>query len=131
LELFSQARDYMFQNIKSMAFILVFTLALFMKLFFRRKNSLPEFIAVSFYLNGFYSLLATLNLFFIEYVNSRIQYLAMVVMCAYFIYAMISFFQYKPMLVGVKSFLTYWLAYGAYIAIAFGISYLLVIFDLL
>jgi len=131
LELFSQARDYMFQNIKSMAFILVFTMALSIKLFLRDKYSIPEYIAVSFYLNGFYSLLATLNLFFIQYVNSRIQYLAMVVMCAYFIYAMISFFQNKPLLAGIKSFLSYWMAYGAYIAIAFGVSYLLLMFDLL
>ena len=130
LEIFAQARDYMFQNIKSMAFILVFTLALFMKLFFRRKYSFPEFIAISFYLNGLYSLLATLNLFFIQYVNSKIQYLAIVVMCAYFIYAMISFLKYKPLINGMKSFLTYWLAYGAYIVIAFGVSYLLLMFDL-
>lgn len=130
LELFSSAKDYMYQNIKSLAFILVFTLALFMKVFFRRKYALPEYIAVSFYLNGFYSLLAMLNLFYIQYVNSKIQYLAMLIMSAYFVYAMISFFQHKPLKVGVKSFLTYWLAYGAYVFIAIGISYLLVMFDL-
>lgn len=130
MELFASAKDYMYQNIKSLAFILVFTLALFMKLLFSGKGSLPEYIAVSFYLNGFYSLLATLNLFYIQYVNSKIQVLAMVVMCAYFVYVMISFFQIEPLKVGVKSFLAYWLAYGAYVFIAIGISYILLMFDL-
>lgn len=129
LELFSPARDYMFQNIKSLAFILVFTLAVFTKLFFSTKYTLAEFIAVSFYLNGFYSLLAALNLFYIQYVNPKIQYLAMVAMCAYFIYAMISFLQNQRLKVGLKSFMIYWLAYGAYVLIAINISYLIIMFE--
>jgi len=129
LEPFSRARDYMFQNIKSLAFILVFTLAAFIKLFFSRKYTLAEYIAVSFYLNGFYSLLATLNLFYIQYVSSKVQYLAMVVMCAYFIYAMISFLQNQRLRVGLKSFMIYWLAYGAYVILAIIISYLMVMFE--
>lgn len=127
-EQFYRARDYMFQNIKSLAFILVFTLAVSLKLFFRSQYSLAEYIAVSFYLNGFYSLLATLNLFFIQYVNSKIQYLAMVLMCAYFVYAMISFFQSQGLKIGIKSVLLYWLAYGVYVFLAINFSYLIVMF---
>lgn len=129
LELFFHARDYMFQNIKSLAFILVLTLAIFMKLFFGKQYTLAEYIAVSFYLNGLYSLLATLNLFYIQYINSKIQYLAMAVMCAYFVYAMISFFQNHRLRVGLKSFLLYWLAYGTYMVLAIIISYLIVMFE--
>jgi len=129
LELFSHAREYMFQNIKSLAFILVFTQAVFLKLFFRRNHTLAEYIAVSFYLNGFYSLLASINLFFIKYVNPKIQFLAMVVMCAYFIYVMISFFKNQRLRVGLKSFAVYWLAYGAYAILAIIISYLIIMLE--
>lgn len=129
LELFSHARDYMFQNIKSLAFILVFTLAVFMKLFFSKYYALAEYIAISFYLNGFYSLLATINLFFIKYVNPKIQFLAMGVMCAYFVYVMISLFQSKRRKVGLKSFVVYWLAYGVYAILAIIISYLIILFN--
>ncbi|MBT8299494.1 MAG: DUF3667 domain-containing protein [Maribacter sp.] len=128
-ELIAHAREYMFQNIKSLAFILVLTMAIFMKLFFRKRYTLAEYLAVSFYLNGFYSLLATLNLFFIKYISPKIQFLAMLAMCAYFVYVMVSFFQNQRYKVGLKSFLIYWLAYAAYVFLAIFISYLIVMFE--
>lgn len=128
LELFSRARDYMFQNIKSMAFILVFTLAAFTKLLFAKKYTLAEYLAVSFYLNGFYSLFATLNLFYIKYFDAKIQWLAVVVMSIYFIYVMTSFLHSKPFKVGLKSFLVFWLAYAGYLFLTISISYLIVMF---
>jgi len=129
LELFSNARDYFFQNIKSLAFILVFTLAVFMKLFYWRNYVFAEYIAISFYLNGVYSLLATINLFFIKYISPEVQFLAMVVMCIYFVYAMVSFFHDQRFKVGSLSLLLYWLSYGAYVFLAIIISYLIVMIE--
>ncbi|PRX57553.1 DUF3667 domain-containing protein [Flagellimonas meridianipacifica] len=126
LELFSRAREYMFENIKSMALILVFTMAIFLKLFFRKQYTLAEYVAISFYLNGFYSLLATLNLVFIKYANPAVQYLALMVMCAYFVYAIVSFFQKQKLKVVLKSFLAFSMAYAGYLFLALNISYFIV-----
>ncbi|MGI9547281.1 MAG: DUF3667 domain-containing protein [Flavobacteriaceae bacterium] len=126
-DLFVQAGDYFFQNIKSLAFILVFTLAVSMKIFFRKEYTLVEFIAVSFYLNGIYSLLATINLLYIQYINVNIRYLAILAMWIYFIWSMILFFPKKSLRTGLKSLVAYPLAYVFYAMVAYGLSFLIVL----
>lgn len=122
------AREFMFQNINSLAFFFVLTMSLMLKLFFYKKYMLLEYVAVSFYLNGIYSLLATINIFYIKFINPQIQYLAILAMSIYFIYAMIRFFQNRPWLVGIKSAAAFFLAYVGYIFLAFNLSYLIVLF---
>jgi hypothetical protein len=123
----TQARDFMFQNINSLAFFFVLTMSLMLKAFFYKKYMFTEYVAVAFYLNGVYSMLATLNIFYIKFVNPQIQYFAILFMAVYFIYAVISFFQVRPVRVGLKSILAFFLAYAGYIFLAFNLSYLIVI----
>ena len=125
-DLITQARIYMVENINNLLFIFVFALALMLKLFFYKKYMLSEFLAVAFYLAGFYSLVGTLNSFYIRYINPDVQYLAMLFMQVYFVYAMISFFQVRKFAVAIKSVFIYLLSYVLYAFLGFYFSYLIV-----
>ena len=127
LDMVKQASYFMFQNINSLAFLLVFTMSLALKIFFFKKFTLAEYVAVSFYLNGVYSMLATVNIFYMKFINPRVQYLAILVMAVYFVYAMLKFFRHKPWLVAIKSVVVYFLAYAGYTILAFYLSYLIVL----
>lgn len=125
-QLLTEAREYMLLNIDKLLFVFVFTMGLLLKLFYYKKYSLAEFIAVSFYMIAIYTLLAILNMFFIKYVNPDFQLLAVLIMLFYFCYAMISFFQRKKILVLIKSLLIFVLGFMSYGFIAFAIAVLIV-----
>ncbi|MGB5238243.1 MAG: DUF3667 domain-containing protein [Flavobacteriaceae bacterium] len=122
-----KAQGFMFQNINNLLFFFVFSLSSMLKVFFYKKYTLSEYIAVAFYLVGFYSLLTTTNIFFIKFFNLQIQFLAILAMLGYFVYAMIRFFQKRPFVVAFKSVLAYFFAYLLYGFLAFGFSYLVVV----
>ena len=126
-DLFRQAVEFMFQNINSMAFFFVFTMSISLKLFFYKRYMLSEYLAVAFYLNGVYSLLASLNTLYMKFINPEVQYLAILFMWAYFIYAMIGFFQTKPVLTGIKSAIAFILSWMGYFFVALNFSYLIVL----
>ena len=125
----AKARGFMFRNINNLLFFFVFSLSLSLKTFFYRKYALSEYVAVAFYLVGFYSLLTTVNIFYIKYVNPQVQFIAILVMAVYFIYAMVRFFEKRPFWVVVKSFIAYTLAYLSYGFLAFVFSFLVVLLD--
>ena len=128
-DLLAEAGDFMFQNINNLLFILVLTLAMVMKPFYFKNHTIAEYLAVSFYLVGFYTLLTTLNIFYIQFLDQSTQYLAMVFMWVYFIYAMVSFFERRKWLVAIKALFVYFLAYALYVVLAFYLSYLIVFFN--
>lgn len=128
-DLVGPAADFMFQNINNLLFIMVFTLAILMKVFFFKNYTLAEYIAVSFYLVGFYTLIATLNIFYLKYLNPDFPYLHMLLMSVYFIYAMFTFMTRRKWLVVIKAFLTYYLAYALYLILAFYFSYFVVFLE--
>lgn len=124
----ADARNFMLLNINNFLFVFVFTLALFSKLFFFRRYSLAEFTAISFYLLGIYTLMATINMFFIQYINDSMQVLAILAMILYFLFAMGSLLK-KPLIwILLKSFIVYFLSVFFYWAIAFGLSFIIVYF---
>lgn len=120
------AKNFFLINIDKLLFVFVFSLGLFLKLFFLKKYLLAEFLAIAFYLMGIYTLITTLNMFYIQYLDSGFQFLAILVMWGYFIYAMMSFFQKKKVLVFLKALLIFILAFYLYFVLAFSISYLIV-----
>ena len=125
-ELLTQARVFMVENINNLLFIFVFALALMLKLFFYKKYMLSEYLAVAFYLAGFYSIIGTINSFYIKYINPNVQYLAMLFMLVYFVYAMVSFFQDRKFVVAIKSVFIYFFSYLLYAFLGFYFSYLIV-----
>ena len=123
-----EARNFMLLNINNLLFIFVFSLAAFSKLFFYRRYSFAEFIAVSFYLLGIYTTLVTLNMFLVEYIGDQMQLVGIAAMFFYFLYAMSSFLFKPRVVVIIKSILVYLLAFLTYFILAFGLSYLIVYF---
>jgi hypothetical protein len=123
LDRLTRARNFMLINIDKLLFFFVFTLSLLLKGFFYKKNSLAEFVAIAFYVIGVYTLLTTLNMFYIQYANSEMQALAILFFGVYFVYAMISYFKHKKFWVGLKSIVVFFSAMFLYIALAFSFSY--------
>jgi len=123
----TDARNFMLLNINNFLFIFVFTLAIFSKLFFYRRYSLAEFLAISFYLLGVYTLLVTCNMFVVQYFGDQLQPMGIFVMSLYFVFAMCSLFQSSYFLVAVKAFLLFILAFMSYALTSFGLSYLIVL----
>lgn len=129
-ELLTKGRNFMLLNINNLLFIFVFTLACFTKLFFYTKKTLAEYLAVSFYLVGMYTIIVTLNLFLIQYISLQFQPLAILVMGVYFLYAMFSFFR-KPIIpILLKGVLLYLFAFMSYALLGFGLSVLIVYLNL-
>ena len=123
----TEARNYMLTNINNLLFIFVFTLGLFLKLFFYRRYSLAEFLAVSFYLIGVYTLLVTANMFLVQYIEKSLQPLGIGMMVLYFLYAMASFLQRPLFWVLIKSLLLFMFAFMTYAIGAFALSYAIVL----
>ena len=126
-QLLTKARNFMLLNIDKLLFVFVFTLAIWLKLFFFKKRSLAEFIAISFYLLGVYTILVTLNMFYIQYLG-EMQFLGMTAMWIYFVVAITGFFERRRFLVALKSVFVYLFAVLSYVTVAFGLSYLIVAF---
>jgi hypothetical protein len=124
----TDAKNYFLLNINNFLFIFVFTLAIFLKLFFYRKYSLAEFLAISFYLIGVYTLLITCNMFLIQYIGDHLKPWEILIMLLYFNFAMCSLFKKSYFLVILKSSVLYILAFFFYFAIAYGMSFLIVSF---
>ncbi len=123
-----EARNYMLLNINNFLFIFVFTLAVLSKLFFYRPYSLAEFIAIAFYLLGIYTLITTLNMFFIMFISDKMQLLGIAIMLLYFLFVMSSLMKKPLILILLKSIIVYFLAFFTYFIMAFGLSYLIVLF---
>ncbi len=122
----TDARNYLLLNINNFLFIFVFTLAIFSKLFFFRRYSLAEFLAISFYLLGVYTLLVTCNMFLVQHIGDFMQPTGLLIMLFYFAFAMCSLFQKSYLLVIVKSLIVYILAFLLYFLSSLALSYLIV-----
>ncbi|MDC8002873.1 DUF3667 domain-containing protein [Aureisphaera galaxeae] len=129
VNLFREAGQFMVQHINNILFVFVFTLSLFMKLFFYKKYSWAEYMAIAFYLVGIYIFLGTIHQFFLKFLDSKMQFLTMVIMLLYFVYAMISLFQKKKFLVGFQALCAYVFGTIFYVILGFGLALLIVYFS--
>ena len=125
-QLLLKARDFFLTNIDKLLFAFVLSLGLILKLFFFRKYAFAEFLAVSFYLMAVYTILTTLNMFYIRFIDSSFQASHIVIMILYFIYAMVSFIKDNKVLVAVKSLFAFVLAFYFYGFLGFTLSFLVV-----
>lgn len=65
-------------------------------------------------------------MFYIQYIDQTFQAAHIATMLLYFIYAMVSYFQKKKVLVAIKSVFVYVLAFFSYGFIAYGLSFLII-----
>lgn len=126
MNLFNNAAIFMAKNANNIIFIFVFTFSVMIKLFFYKKYAFAEFIAVSFYVIGFYTIITTALMFFMKYVNSQLKMLPFMLMAIYVIYALTSFFKTRSFLTIIKAIVAYFFAVIFYIILGYGISLLIV-----
>ncbi|MGB5363315.1 MAG: DUF3667 domain-containing protein [Aureibaculum sp.] len=126
VNLFMAAGKFMVANINNILFLFVFSSGLSLKLFFYKKYSLAEYLAISFYLVGIYNLLGAIFMFYLQFVNPELKFLPALLMLFYMVYALTSFYADRKFLVTVKTILFYFLAYFFYVAFGYGLSFLIV-----
>lgn len=126
--LFVESGRFMLKNINNILFLFVFSMAISFKILFFKKYSLAEYVAVSFYLIGAYTVFTTFNLFFMKFINPEFGFLGLFLMCTYFILVAVSFFQKKKILVAFKAILTYFVATLLYFLFGFGLSFIIIFF---
>lgn len=124
--LFLEAGKFMVANINNIMFLLVFALGLFFKLFFLKRNSLAEFMAISFYLVGIYTIFGTLIMFYLKYVNPEYKMLPILVFSIYILFAFISFFKTKNIGVMIKIIIAFFLSFIFYAMLGYALSLLIV-----
>ncbi|WP_191858724.1 DUF3667 domain-containing protein [Hanstruepera ponticola] len=125
-KLLNSAGVYMAKNINNIIFSFVFAFALMLKLFFYKSYSLAEYLAVSFYVVGFYTLITTIYMIGLKFVNPEYKSLPFLLMFVYVVYTLISFFQKRNLTAILKMILVYIFAMTLYIIIGYGISFLIV-----
>lgn len=116
---------FMSKNINNFLLLFVLTLCLILKLFFRKSYTLAEYLAISFYVVGVYTLFATMSLFLTKFVSEKLQYIPFVIIVIYLIYALNSLFLKKKAIVTIKTLILYPLAMFFYMALGFGLSFLI------
>ena len=129
--IFVESGRFMIKNINNVLFLFVFSMGISLKIFFSKKYSLAEYVAVSFYLIGAYAVFTTLNLFFMKFINAEIQFAGLLLMGIYFILMATSFFQKKKGFVAFKAVFAYFVAFLLYFLFGFGLSFLIVFFKVI
>ncbi len=119
---------FMSKNINNFLLFFVISLSLSLKLFFSKSYTLAEYLAISFYAVGIYTLLATLGLFLNKFIAYTLQYIPFLIMGIYLIYALNSLFPQKKIKVTIKTLLLYPMALFIYIVLGFGVSFLIISF---
>jgi len=124
--LFKSAGDFMVTNINNIMFLFVFTMGLFFKAFFSKRNSLAEFIAISFYLVGIYTIIGTLAAFYLKFVDPKYKMIPMIIFLVYVIYAFTSLFKSRSIFTIFKIIVAYILSFIFYAAFGYAFSFLIV-----
>jgi len=125
-EILVDAGKYMVKNINNIMFLFVFALGVLFKLFFYRKNSLAEFIAISFYAVGVYTMIGLVSMFYLKYVDPQYTAMPIVIFMGYVIVAFSSFFKSRNFLTILKIVMAYMLAFMLYSGLGFLLSLLIV-----
>ncbi|MEP1097447.1 MAG: DUF3667 domain-containing protein [Cyclobacteriaceae bacterium] len=125
---FAVAGQYMFAHINHIMILLVFSIGLNQKLFFWRKYNLAEYVAVGFYIAGFYTLLGVIQMLINAFIYPVPSQLVLVILVAVVFYASLSLHQKKSFRAFVKYFFATLLTLILYLILGYGFSFLMVSF---
>lgn len=126
MNLLNNAGVFMAKNINNIIFSYVFAFALMLKLFFHRRYLLAEYLAISFYIVGFYIIVTILSMFGLQFAHEQYKMLPFIIMFIYVVYALLSFFQNKGVVIISKILLVYFFSIILYMILGYGISFLIV-----
>lgn len=123
----ADAIRFMVGNINNIMFFLVFSIALMLKAFFRKRNSLVEYTVVGFYITGFYTLLGILVMLISKYLWVEVkdyQLPILLVVVLFNCLSLIGSYRIWPVL---KCVLASSLGILLYLTLGFGFSILMVL----
>jgi hypothetical protein len=123
-----EAAKFMVTNINNILFVLVFSLALMFKVFFRRKYNFAEYLSVSFYVTSFYILFGILTMIFSNYTGIKTANFQLFVLIAYTFYSSFSLFQSRRFGSIIKYFTLSILSLSLYMILGFGVAFAIVYF---
>ncbi len=123
-----RAARFMVNNINNIMFLLVFSIAFIMKLFFRKRYNLAEYTSIGFFITGMYVLLGVLFIFVNKYSPININNFQLLFLIALILFCSISFFKARSFLLVFKCILISFLSTLLYLILGFGLSYLITYF---
>lgn len=124
-----KAGSFMFRHINNFLFLLVFGIAFSFKLFFWKTYRLAEYFAIGFYIGGIYILFGTLSMLWNHFTGFSFQSLHLWFLIIYIALCSISLFNRRSLGVIFKSILVAVFSFVLYMSLAFGISFVIILFD--
>ncbi|MDT0558967.1 DUF3667 domain-containing protein [Ichthyenterobacterium sp. W332] len=126
LKLIAQAEQSAFRNFNNLLFIYVFNLGFTIKLFFYKNYSLIEYITISFYIIGVYTLLLSVTTPIAYLGDFSLFMIPTVLMVLYLIYSFTSFFNKRDFFTIIKIIVAFAISTVLFFPMAFAISLLIV-----
>ncbi len=121
-----EAGQYMVRNINNILFFLVLSISIFQKLFFRRRFNFTEYLTMSFFTVGLYILFGMIVAIFSIYVYRIHPQVNLVILFFMLIYNFYSLHQDRSFWGMVRYPLVSILSILGYMAMGFGLSFLIV-----
>ncbi len=126
MNLLVESGRYFSKNGNNIVFIFVFTLSIALKLFFSKRYFWSEYIAISFYIIGFYTIITSVLIFYLKFVNPELRMIPLAILLLYILYALTSLFKSRNIWLIIKLLFAYMTSVILYILLGFGLSFLIV-----
>lgn len=117
---------FMQKNITNFLFLFVFSIGVSLRFVFKKRYTLPEYLAIAFYIVGIYTLLISSLMYFIYQLPPSMRSMPLLLLLIYFMYAILSLFQKVTFKLFFKGILAYILAVFLFILCSFGLSVLII-----
>jgi len=118
--------EFFARNINNILLIYVFALGVLLKLFFYKKYSLAEYIAISFYLGGFYTIISCLSISYLKFLGEQFGGISIFVLVVYVIYALISFFESRSFSTIIKIILVFLISFVLFSLLGYLLSFFII-----
>ena len=116
----------MSSNINNILFLLVFSIALMLKLFFKKKYNLAEYTSIALFIVGIYTIVRTITMFIDKFTKIEIDSIELGILLVLIFYSSFSLFQEKNFLSVVKYALVSIFSLVLYLIFALGFFFLIV-----
>jgi len=124
-KLLISSAKYMAINLNHILLILVFSCGLSLKLFFPKTYYFAEYISISFYLVGVFTIFSTLGVFGSIYISPNVKFLFMLLFMIYMIWSCKLFFIKSTLMTYVKLIATSIFSIFLFMMLGYGFSILI------
>lgn len=112
-------------NINNILFLLVFSIAIMLKLFFRKRYNLAEYTSMALFIVGIYTLVKIITMFADKFAGFEIDNIEIAILLLLIFYSSFSLFQQKDVWSVIKYALVSIFSLGLYILFGIGFFFLI------